>query len=540
MKKMPLIAFCFSLLIASEFPVASAESISKPIVAAHYFGQHWPKNFLSAFRREYVLKDFQQLREDGFNTVILLVSWGDFQPVIVPCCQWDERAFARLQFLLDTAAQADLRVILRVGYGWSLNPHAEPALQRIHQLLNNEATRAIFLKFIERLGRSLETSPQVILTFMSWEDQWLHQIDPEARATFDDFASLLPSGMRPSFNTPLPTANGENAALFHAYWDWLVMTQLYQPAEKLLPSLSYEIRIDKDPIEKNSANQPITWLDHRAMYRQVGTAPVTIYWAPFWGAENVGEQLSAARGNELLTALLRETQAFSGQHRAIFIDQFNVVDNTPGHERNAILAPNALEDFLNTTTCTLKQQNVIGYGYWTTRDYRESPVYNPSFSLGLDGWQLTSIHSEALQWLPNQDAELQLSTGDVLEQTITHAVGRLPTRADTQTDRICIEVSATSIGSLTVTAGDPNAVTQLRFSADANPMQCAEIVSVPQNNQLTLRIVANPETTVRLHGVWFFDHIQYGGLYDVNGNHGDLYRLLVQFNQAFQNEQNCR
>ncbi|PQJ97316.1 hypothetical protein [Chromatium okenii] len=538
MKKILVIAFWCALFTAEKMPAASNEQTLEPMIAAHYFGEHWPKNFLSAFRREYVLKDFQQLRKDGFNTVILLVSWGDFQPVIAPCCQWNERAFTRLQFLIDAAAQADLRVILRVGYGWSLNPHAEAPLQRIHQLLNDAATRVIFLKFIERLGRSLENSPQVILTMMSWEDQWLHQIDPAAQTIFEDFTSLLPAGTRPPLNAPLPTANGINAALFHAYWDWLVMTQLYQPAQKLLPNLSYEIRIDKDPV-KTGENQPMIWLDHRAMYRQTGNAPVSIYWAPFWGAENVGEQLSAARSNELLAALLRETRAFSGQ-RAIFIDQFNVIDNSLGYEHNAILAPNALDDFLNTALCTLKQQNVIGYGYWTTRDYRESPLYNPSFSLGLDGWKFTSTNSAALKWLPNEDAELQLATGDVLEQTITSAAGRLPTSLDSQPDQVCIAVGAASVGSVTITAGNLNSATQLRFTANTNPLQCTAIVAAPYNDQLTLRIAANSETTLQLRSIWFFDHIQHGGLYDVDGNHGELYHALVQFNRNFKNKHNCR
>ncbi|MBK1693923.1 hypothetical protein CKO09_04105 [Chromatium weissei] len=537
MKKVLLLIFCGALFTVNKLSAALHEPISEPIIAAHYFGQHWPKNFLSAFRREYVLQDFQRLREDGFNTVILLVSWGDFQPVITPCCQWNEHAFARLQFLLDTAAQANLRVILRVGYGWNLNPHTEPPLQRIHQLLNDAKTRATFLNFIEQLAQRLKNLPQITLTFMSWEDQWLHQIDSGAQITFDDFISLLPANMRPPLNAPFPTSNGINAALFHAYWDWLVMTQLYQPAQKLLPNLSYEIRIDKDPMN-TGANQPIHWLEHRAMYRQTGTAPVTIYWAPFWGAENIGEQLSATRSNELLTALLRETQEFSGQ-RAIFIDQFNVIDNTLGYEHNAILAPNALDEFLNTTTCTFKQQNVIGYGYWTTRDYRESPLYNPSFSLGLDGWQLTSTNSTALQWLPNKDAELKLVTGDILEQTITSAAGRLPTHSDSLVDQVCITVGANSVGSVMITAGDLNTPTQLHFDVNKNAMQCAKITAVPQNDQLTLRIAVQSETALRLRDVWLFDHIQHGGFYDVNGNHGELYQSLIQFNRKLKRKKDC-
>jgi hypothetical protein len=526
-----LIAGCCLLMPSFLFAATSAAEIKPPIIAAHYFGQHWPKNFISAFRRDAVAADFKQLHADGFNTVILLVSWGDFQPVIEPCCDWDERAFARLQFLLDEAAQADLHVILRVGYGWSMQPRAGSSLQRIHQLLNTDATRIAFFSFIKRLGQFLTTAPHVTMTLMSWEDQWLHHIDPTAQTTFDDFNSILPAKCRLSVNAQLPTVTGERAALFHAYWDWLVMNRLYEPARALLPNLSYEIRVDKDPIPQ--ADSSVTWLEHRAMYRQAGAAPVTIYWAPFWGAENVGEQLTAARANELLTALLRETQKFSG-NRPIFIDQFNVVDNTPGYERNAVIAPPALDDFLMQAACTLKQNGVIGYGYWTTRDYRESLLHNPSFSFGLEGWELhqeSSALDSVIHSLPSGDMELHFNSGAVLTQTIAAVAGRLPTQNDDRKDHICIEVGAGSSGRVSVTAGNLSQPAQLDFAVDKNVMQCSELVAVPAGEQLTLQITAKQNTALKVHGVWLFDHIQIGGLYDVNGQPSFLHQSLVRFGE---------
>ncbi|WP_295607130.1 cellulase family glycosylhydrolase [uncultured Lamprocystis sp.] len=525
--------------ISQGLPLPSiAVSLVMPIVAAHYFGRHWPKNFIAAFRREYVRQDFDKLRDDGFNTVIFLVSWGDFQPMTEPCCTWDERAFARLHFLIDEAAHAHLKVILRVGYAWSFHPDAGVSSQRIHRLLNEEAVQTAYLSFVRRLASEIASSKHVIMSFMSWEDQWLRQLDPSARSVFDDFASLLPAGMRPVPGAVLPSLDGEGAALFNAYWDWLVMYRLFEPSRQILPNLSYEIRVDKDPdyqTNQQGEHYVAAWLDHRAMYRQRGRTPVTIYYAPYWGAENIGERLTADRATTLFTALLDETRRTS-DYRDIFIDQFNLVDNTPGHENNAIIEPGAIDNFLKEAVCTMKNRGVIGYGYWTTRDYRESPLYNPSFSYGLDGWRLTLASAPqvpaALVSLGNGDVELRMVSGDTLTQTVTAAVGRLPA-TDARPDRVCVEASAEAESSILVHASQEDAPVRLHFASGTLSEQCADIVSTPVDDRLTLRIHAETGAALRLRGVWLFDHTQIGGLYDTHGLPGSSHGALVRFNHEF-------
>lgn len=550
MQKMKILGcflFCMLCTFAGSEIAYGQNNQTKKIIAAHYFGQHWPKNFISSFRREQVPVDLKRIKTDGFNTVIYLVSWGDFQPVIDPCCQWDERAFERLYFLLEEAKKADLQVILRVGYAWSFHPQTEPTAQKISRLLNENTARSAFLTFVQRLGDEINENASVVLSFMSWEDQWLRHISPIAQPDFDDYLSLMPANQWQSqtFGSTLPTANGIDAPLFNAYWDWLVMYRLFEPAHRLLPNLSYEIRIDKDPYYNFNSTGELElagWLTHRAMYRQPVEVPVTIYWAPFWGAENIGEKLTAQRSAELLEKLLQETQEFSGQ-RNIFIDQFNVVDNTLGYERNAVIAPKELDYFLDKAPCILEQNRVIGYGYWTTRDYYESPLYNPSFSFGLEGWTLTpatDIQSTALlNALPSGDFELQLSAGDILEQTITTAFGRLPTHADSYPDNVCIEVASGSVGALSISVGAPEIPAQLQFTSTGKTKQCVAIFAVPTEDQLTLKITAELGANVRLRDVWFFDHVQFGGLYDADGNPGPLHKSLLRFNQAFASKNRC-
>lgn len=44
--------------------------------------------------------DFQQLKADGFNTIILLLPWTAFSPTLLPNATWDEDLFKKLHVVL--------------------------------------------------------------------------------------------------------------------------------------------------------------------------------------------------------------------------------------------------------------------------------------------------------------------------------------------------------------------------------------------------------------------------------------------------------
>lgn len=368
----------------------SVTRIDPPLVAAHYFGRHWPKNFINAFRYEHVAEDFAQLRADGFNAVVLLVAWGDFQPTVDPCCDYDERAFQRMHYLIDAARDAGLEAVLRVGYAWSFHPDAGNLHARQAGLLNEQPIRDAFLEFVGRLGAEMHRHPNLRLSFMSWEDQELHQIMDSAQDDFNEFLdtlppddplrSLLPEELR------FPTKNDPSAPLFHRYRGYLLMEKIMRPAVHLLHPLSYEVRVDRDPLPLTRPDGSTTYqgISHEHTYQPPGADVLTIYWAPFWGAQNQGEELSADLALRLFRHLLAEVNEHSG-HLPIFIDQFNVIDNTVGAEQNAVLRNADLASFMQGAHCAMRKAGVFGCGYWTVRNYAESPLFNPSFNYGLEG-----------------------------------------------------------------------------------------------------------------------------------------------------------
>lgn len=519
-------------------PASTAEAIAvdglppvpeelRGAVAAHWFGGQWPKNWLAGFRREEVDADFAAMKADGFDSVVLLIAWGDFQPVSEPCCTYDERAFERLRFVLDRADAAGLKVMLRVGYGWSFHPGSGDVGERQHRLLNDPAWREAFQAFVRRLGAETADRDDVVLAFMSWEDLWLRRIDESARATYAEYVAATGTGDAPA---TLPDANTD-ARAFHGYWDWLVREKLYAPAVGVLPDLSFEARVDREPVwttDAAGARVVAEWLPHEGMYELPGATVLTIYWAPFWGAINAGEQLPATRSLELLDALLREARERGG--KALFVDQFNVVDNTPGHEHNAVLAPAEIPAFLHRAVCTMRAGGVAAVGIWTVRDYAESPLYNPAFGYGLDGWALNDAADAAaptaLEALPSGDFRIRMAPGRTLAQRVPARHGRLPRAGDALADRVCVGADVAVPGELRVRAG--GAPVALAFDTPGRQRRCADLAPRPDDTGLDVEL--RLETgDLAIRDVQVFDHVQYGGMHTLDGSPGPLLEPMRRF-----------
>lgn len=499
-------------------------------VAAHWFGRQWPKNFLSGFRREHVAEDFARLRADGFDTVVLLVAWGDFQPVFDPCCEYDERAFERLRFLLDRADEAGLKVMLRLGYGWSFHPQAGDIGERQQRVLNEPDVREAFHGFLQRVSREVQGRDAVVLAFMSWEDLWLRRVDESARADWQAYLATLPADATRGDALPDPV---RDARLFHGYWDWLLVERFMKPADGLFPALSLEVRVDSDPrFEPGPDGQPVVaeWIGHPGMLALPEGQPLTVYWAPYWGALNQGEQLPASRSLALLDTMLGQ---FGQAGRPMFIDQFNFVDNTPGHGHNAVIRPEDTAAFLHAAVCTMAAHDVIGYGLWTARDYAENPLHNPAFGYGLEGWTLQRADGapeDALETLPSGDFQLAFAAGDRLQQVIPARHGRLPRAGDALADQVCVQAEVRVPGVIEARAGGE--AVALAFDATGPQRRCAAITPAPGADALDVNLSVR-EGAFALRDVMVADHVQYGGLYALDGTPAALLEPVQRMNRDF-------
>ena len=327
-------------------PAAAFEST---IRGTHYFGDAWGPNFWNSARLSAVDNDLKAISRDGFNTIVLVIPWGEFQPRMAEPSRFDDVIFGRLRVVLDSAARSGLDVVLRVGYPHSFSPFQDVAgLDRKIDFLASAAARRAFFLFVQRLQQEVSRRKHVRFGFMSWEDlNFPHLLaSPAAREqlskgelgkdwiTFLAESSSLPQVKEHWGRTfgsleevPLPNPATAQAALLHRFWDWFLVHRFFEPAQQVFPTMSFEARVDDDPVTNLKGER--VWTRHDATYRMPGAKVDTIYWGIFWGMENRSDQVSADKALATFKYLLDRVDTMTGRRRT-FIDQFVFRDNTPG------------------------------------------------------------------------------------------------------------------------------------------------------------------------------------------------------------------
>jgi hypothetical protein len=366
--------------------------------AAHWFGTGWPVNFWNTDLSRRARQDFTALRDDGFNTVVLLVPWAGFAPV-ANSGELDATRVERLKMVMRVARDLDLRVVLRVGFAWDARTTDR---SRVLAVWTDAAVYAAWLDYCERLWQAVRDEPNLEFGFISWEDLWavtvLTDADLSQRVKMADSIGYrkwlranhsLESVAKqyeesfPNWNAvPLPARRDPGFELFLDFLDAAWIDRFFVPARERFPWLSMEIRIDSDPIWRQG--QLVRWHSHESSWSLPRADWTTIYWSPAIGGANQGETLSAEQAAERLERRLKEVAAVTGA-RPIFIDQFLVEEHTPGFEHAGRIAPGEVGRFLTRASGILGKYSA-GYALWTWRDYAHDAIGNPEFFNGLNGW----------------------------------------------------------------------------------------------------------------------------------------------------------
>ncbi len=95
---------------------AEAAEIPEYMRSVTYFGDEWPINYWNSEDKN-MEENMARIAADGFNSLILVIPWREFQPSEVGS-YFNERAFARLDQVMDCAERHGLGVVLRLGYVW--------------------------------------------------------------------------------------------------------------------------------------------------------------------------------------------------------------------------------------------------------------------------------------------------------------------------------------------------------------------------------------------------------------------------------------
>ena len=509
--------------------------------AVTYTGNEWAVNFWES-ELNHLSRDFEQIRGDGFNTVILSVPWRHFQPSVKDMDQNPE-AYRQLRRILRAAEDADLKVILRAGYTWDTYTAGDSVLSRYRTIRTDLETRKAWLRYLSDLYRSVSGSPAFAGAFITWEDFWNY---------LDECVPLSGSSRGPGVSaSQVPKKGGAYPARDSGYQEWVMqhydkdtirayygsawdgespvdfpspdsparlfvfqwndhwLMDLLRESQQVFPGLSLEVRLDIDPVHAPGGG--FTGAEHSSTYG-AGSAGFTSCMYSASMGYGFGTELSAAQAVEQARSILGGLRDAAG--KPVFVDQLLYMDNTPGFEDNAHIRPDEIPAFLTGMAPVLEEAG-WGYAVWTYQDYVNNVIRNGGFGLGETAWDLSggaSVHTE------DGNSVLRLKTGAKASQ-------RLRTRR-TSTDKeniISFRWHAPEGALLSISTGTAS----------------FERRSVSGDGVLTIRTGTNisKEFTVfceqgeaDLDDIQVYSHTSEGGIYTADGQPGPLLPAIRTLN----------
>jgi len=242
----PFVAFGNQLMLDSR-AINSSDSY---LVSSLYYGlkeYSWPINYLNAIREEDIDSDIAVLKTLGFNTVILLASWSEFEPSIGIS---SEKAYKKINLIIEGAKKNDLKVLIRIPYLWSLPTDAggDDGRQRIaYALVAYKGYRTALLGFLKHFKKEvIQKNTNVTAIFGSWEDFYI------LRDFFFSNEPSVSSRVRGRFSSDTRIRSKkvvQNGIYYDLFNDWMDtrIAGLAKDIQRTIGAYGYEIRTDADP-----------------------------------------------------------------------------------------------------------------------------------------------------------------------------------------------------------------------------------------------------------------------------------------------------
>ena len=393
---------CDWVLITADRQYSSSFGKDAYVTAATYFGNEWPVNFWNS-EMDRLEADLRQIKDDGFNSIILVVPWREFQPGIDPVT-YNDYAFEQLDRVLSAAREEELAVYARIGYFWDFYDDEENDIyERFSLLLSDDNMRNAWLEYAQRLYTHLQQYPNFGGAFLTWEDFWgilnaCNIPEEEKRIELADAfgyrAWVQKHYPLPVYNEqfgtsytayeliPIPSRNEPAMQSMYVFFDEFLNTFLHN-AQEVFPNLSYEVRLDADLVYNQKGDAE--FFSHESTYACEAADYVAAMYGIPMGFENIGENVTAQEAIKHTEYILGRLLT-ADQGKPVFVEQFLFYDNTPAFQYNARVQDGEIGDYL-ALAAEILPDYTAGYGIWTYRDYRNNMLYNTGFYLGGKGWR---------------------------------------------------------------------------------------------------------------------------------------------------------
>ena len=235
--------------------------------SATYFADEWPLNFWNS-EMDSLDADMEQIKGDGFDSIILVIPWREFQTGISPV-EYNEYAFGRLDEVMTAAGNAGLGVYVRVGYESDFRDSIEQnEASRYLRLMGDPVVENAWYEYLERMYTSLSAHNNFWGGFLTWEDFWNNlgvcdEPDEKARVEWADFVGyrrwveehFALEKYNENYGTqyasyssiPVPQRTEPAMEAMYALYDDFLNNLLGKSQEKF-PDLSMEVRMDWEVI----------------------------------------------------------------------------------------------------------------------------------------------------------------------------------------------------------------------------------------------------------------------------------------------------
>lgn len=418
-------------LNSAEWDIEQFDPFTEYIRGVHYFGEEWPINFWNSELNR-IEEDFEQIKEDGFNTIVLVIPWREFQPGISPI-QYNDSAINKLDYVISLAQKYEFYVIVRVGYTWDYyKDDNESSNQRFYNVVKDSLYRKAWMDYISKIYEVASNYNNFIGGFITWEDFWNNTYlmdylgDKQERTEWasdmgfqdyikghynlNEFNEKYGCYFSKESEIYIPHRNELFAEEYYRFFDFF-MLELLAESQQYFPDLSMEVRTDWDVYY--TPDEEMLYYKHSDTYSCADATYTSIMYGIPQGWDNVGERVTYEQAMEKTEYILRDIKQNNG-NKPIFIDQFLFMDNTPGYEHNAQIKEDDIGKYLEEIPQILKEYT-HGYALWTYKNYVSNMLYNSQFALELDGW----IGNDYTQLCESESGNaVRLITGGELKQKV--------------------------------------------------------------------------------------------------------------------------
>ena len=401
--------------------------------SATYFGNEWVMNFWNS-EMESLEEDFERIKKDGFDSIILVIPWKEFQPAADPI-QYNEYAFDNLDKVMKTAENYDLDVYTRISYTWDFyDDQQQFTLQRFLNLLKDKKVHDAWLEYCRTLYTSLSKYPNFKDGFLTWEDFWVclsvckiedesdrriiakdigYQTWISTNLGLEEYNSKFGTEYSSVESIPVPMKDEPAMECFYDFFD-NCLNSILSECQSVFPNISMEVRLDADIVTQKNGEQ--VYYSHAKTYKcEKSDFTATMYGIPM-GFENKGERVSAEEALQHTEYILGNLLDLN-QEKPVYVEQFLFYDNTPKFSYNAQIKSEDIGKYLEQVSDILGQYT-RGYGIWTYKDYRDNMLYNAQFALQNNGWN-TNENVKFERFGDSKSWVCQLSEGGCISQNIS-------------------------------------------------------------------------------------------------------------------------